>query len=387
MELDTKLELFKSINESTMNLSSIVEKYRDALSTLATETSNLGSFLKDCGKNSSSSGNVMVNTGKVIGYLGQQYFTAMSSLTRSLQELNTFKRAVNDSKETIQVMEKERTEYRASLALMKSCSADIDPDSGKGLEKFRTSQKYVKFAKQKFDKYSLACLQKIDLLSAARCNLFSYSLASYQTNWIALSEKNNEVLEAHIKIIEKEPKTFKNFGVLKDLAQDMEECANKSKDVDEEKIEKLNLNDDDQRLFFGDEFTDGNAAEKEKVSSNLEEIAQPSKNDDKLIDYDGFDEFMSASSGILMPSQLLMDDNFYNMPTNVDLLGSLVPSQAENESSSLLASGTSKDENSLSKNPSKKSNDVSKWFQLFSELDPLNQQQEVKDASENMYAA
>lgn len=161
MELDTKLELFKSINESTVNLSNIVEKYRDALSTLATETSNLGAFLKDCGKNSSSSGSVMISSGKVVGYLGQQYFTAMSSLTRSLQELNTFKRAVVDSKETIQVMEKERTEYRASLTLMKSCSADIDPDSGRGLEKFRTSQKYVKFAKQKFDKYSLACLQKV----------------------------------------------------------------------------------------------------------------------------------------------------------------------------------------------------------------------------------
>lgn len=161
MELDSKLELFKSINESTVNLSNIVEKYRDALSTLANETANLGSFLKDCGKNSNSSGLVMVNTGKVIGYLGQQHFTAMSSLTRTLQELTTFKRAVSDSKETIQVMEKERTEYRAALALMKSCSADIDPDTGRGLEKFRTSQKYVKFNKQKFDKLTLACLQKV----------------------------------------------------------------------------------------------------------------------------------------------------------------------------------------------------------------------------------
>lgn len=44
---------------------------------------------------------------------------------------------------------------------MKICGGDIDPDSGKGLEKFRTSQKYVKFAKQKFDKHSLACLQKV----------------------------------------------------------------------------------------------------------------------------------------------------------------------------------------------------------------------------------
>lgn len=51
--------------------------------------------------------------------------------------------------------------FRSALSLMKICGGDIDPDSGKGLEKFRTSQKYVKFAKQKFDKQSLACLQKV----------------------------------------------------------------------------------------------------------------------------------------------------------------------------------------------------------------------------------
>jgi len=161
LELDSKIELFKSIDQSTSNLSNIVEKYRDALNVLASEMANLGQFLRDCGKNSASSSGVMMNSGKVINYLGQQHFTGMSALSRTSQELNTFKRAVNDSKETIQAMEKERTEYRASLALMKSCSADIDPDSGRGLEKFRTSQKYVKYAKQKFDKFSLACLQKV----------------------------------------------------------------------------------------------------------------------------------------------------------------------------------------------------------------------------------
>jgi hypothetical protein len=35
---------------------------------------------------------------------------------------------------------------------MKNCSYDIDPDSARGLEKFRKSQKFVKLAKQKFDK-------------------------------------------------------------------------------------------------------------------------------------------------------------------------------------------------------------------------------------------
>lgn len=159
--MDAKLELFKSISESTASLPNIVDKYKDGLHQLSIETNNLGTFLRDCGKNSASSETLMCNSGKVICYLSTQHFSAMSSLNRTLQELNTFKRAVNDTKETILAMEKERTEYRSALALMKACSNDIDPDSGRGLEKFRTSQKYVKFAKQKFDKHSLACLQKV----------------------------------------------------------------------------------------------------------------------------------------------------------------------------------------------------------------------------------
>lgn len=186
------------------------------------------------------------------------------------------------------------------------------------------------------------------------------------------------MLDAHIKIIEKEPKTFQNFGVLKVLSQENDEESNVKKEQPAAPAEALKLNDDDQKLFFGEEFSDSaeNSNKKNESDDNKEQVQQQ----DKLIDYDdGFDEFMSASSSILLPSQLLMDDPFTNNPsTNVDLLGSLVPSQVGDSSSK---------DSSLSKNASKKSNDVSKWFKLFSELDPFNQQNEVEHASENMHAA
>lgn len=100
-ELDTKLELFKSINESSNSLISIVEKYKDGLHQLSVETSNLGSFLRDCGKNSTSSKEIMCSSGKVICYVSTQVFSAMSSLNRTFQELNTFKLAVHDTRDTI----------------------------------------------------------------------------------------------------------------------------------------------------------------------------------------------------------------------------------------------------------------------------------------------
>jgi Islet cell autoantigen ICA69, C-terminal domain len=220
---------------------------------------------------------------------------------------------------------------------------------------------------------------QIDLLAAARCNLFSYSLASYQTNWQQLNQKNEEVLEAHIKVIEKEPRTHK-FGILKELAQEVEDIKG-----DEAEPVKMDVNDKDQRLFFGDEFSDD--ARPQPAASKSEESE---KSESNLIDYEkDFDEFM-ASSNILLPSQLLMDDSLFGNEASIDLLGSLEPSHTNqscrNSSCDLLSAGKDSPAQ-LNKNPSKKASDVSKWFNLFSELDPLNQQFEQDDASKNLHAA
>lgn len=221
-------------------------------------------------------------------------------------------------------------------------------------------------------------MQKIDLLSAARCNLFSYSLAAYQGSWLTLSEKNKEALDTHIQIIDKEPKTF-NAGSLKVFGAQGDD--DKKVQHEKEKSSNDQQQDNDQKLFFGEDFTDD--AEKRKEDIYLD-TAQP--DNAKLIDDDGFDEFVSASATNVMPSQLLMDSSLFNMPTNADLLSSLVPQTAN---TSTAASNNDKKgiENSLQKIPSKKTNDVSKWFELFSDLDPLNQQKEKKDANENLHAA
>lgn len=202
-----------------------------------------------------------------------------------------------------------------------------------------------------------------------------------------MNQKNQEVLLAHIQLIEKEPRKH-NFGILKDLAQATEESK---------KSEPVNLNDEDQRLFFGNEFSDRGPSEKKDKSKSLEDDSgknvENASSIAKLIDYEkDFDDFMSTSN-LMLPSQLLMDDSLFNNTTpesNFDLLDSLVPSQADATQSSddLLSAGK---DNSihLNKNPSRKANasDVSKWFSLFSELDPLNQQTEQDDANKNLHAA
>jgi hypothetical protein len=216
---------------------------------------------------------------------------------------------------------------------------------------------------------------------------------------MSMSLKNEEVLDAHLKIIEREPKKHK-FGILKSLAQEIDDSA-EEKNAGEKSEPIDNLNDKDQRLFFGKEFSDNQSTEnyKNTTDESANEKGDDSENlatkdESKLIDYDEFDEFKSSSS-LLLPSQLLMNESLFTQATDFDLLGSLNPTmQANNDLLSsdcgnFSSNSKSKDSNNTfqNKNASKKSSDVKAWFELFSDLDPLNQQKEVKDASDNLHAA
>lgn len=160
-ELDAKIELFKSINESCIHLHRVIDNYQERICILAQEENALGKFLKETGKGSATSGKVMNTTGKSLSYCGQQRMTMRPSLLRLLQEVETFRgRAVIDTHMTIQAMERERTEYRAALSWMKSAS-ELDPDTGRGLDKFRKAQQHVRASKAKFDSFTLDCLQKV----------------------------------------------------------------------------------------------------------------------------------------------------------------------------------------------------------------------------------
>jgi len=77
-------------------------------------------------------------------------------------------------------MENARTDYRAALNWMKDVSQELDPDTNSQLDKFKNVQTKVKKSKQQFDHHKLICLQKVDLLAAARCNMFSHVLIFYQ---------------------------------------------------------------------------------------------------------------------------------------------------------------------------------------------------------------
>ncbi|ETN59048.1 islet cell autoantigen [Anopheles darlingi] len=256
-ELDSKIELFRSVAESCSKLYRIIDQYQERMCILAQEENSLGKFLREVSKESPTTGKMMSTTGKAISYCGQQRIAIRVPLLRLHHDVHTFKgRAIADTHHTIQQMEKERTEYRAALSWMKSVSIQLDPDTGRGLEKFRKAQRHVKTAKTKFDKYTLDCLEKIDLLAAARCNMFSHALVGYQNAILQFAKKTDETYKNTLKSLAKDP--HYNFSVLKELTQanPNEECTDDQIDGNLPQELPGPPADDDQMLFFKEEYKD-----------------------------------------------------------------------------------------------------------------------------------
>lgn len=195
-ELDAKLELFLSIQETCSQLHKVVDQYQERMQVLTQEESSFGHFLRNNGEiDKTRAGKMMNAVGKAMIYSAQQRSSLRSPLARLHQEVETFcQRAVEDTSFTVNEMEKCRNDYRGALLWMKNVSQELDPDTFKQLEKFRRVQNHVRASKAKFDRHKLACLQKIDLLAAARCNMFSHGLIVYQDNMAAFWQRTSSAL-------------------------------------------------------------------------------------------------------------------------------------------------------------------------------------------------
>lgn len=135
-------------------------------------------------------GKMLSAVGKALSHSAQQRLVLQNPLSRLEHEVQTFRaRAIGDTESTIKRMETARTAYRGALMWMKSVSEELDPDMYKKLDKFRRVQTQVKKNKATFDRLKLACMQKVDLLAASRCNMLSHVLAAYQDTLLQFWER------------------------------------------------------------------------------------------------------------------------------------------------------------------------------------------------------
>ncbi|KAL3998489.1 Arfaptin-like domain family protein [Acanthocheilonema viteae] len=227
-EFDTKIALFRFVQETSDQMLCCIDDYQHYLSELVQVEFELSKMLKENGgEETTAAGRVMIAVARVLTISVHHRLQIRNPLLRFFGELHVFtERAILDCADTVDAAEKARTEYRGSLLWMKKTSKELDPDAENILEKFRTAQSVVRRNKEKLDSLKLDTLQKVDLLVASRYNLFSQLLELYQK---LLYNYYEETTLAYEKIYDfVSTRKHYEFEVLTDLIESSKEvdCEN-----------------------------------------------------------------------------------------------------------------------------------------------------------------
>ncbi|KAG7216463.1 hypothetical protein INR49_001949 [Caranx melampygus] len=412
-DLDAKLEVFHSIQRTCMELLKVIEQYQRRICFLSQEENELGRFLRSQGsQDKTRAGKIMQATGKALCFSSQQRLALRNPLCRLYQEVETFRyRAISDTWLTVNRMEQSRTEYRGALLWMKDVSQELDPDTHKQMEKFRKVQAQVRTTKTSFDKLKNDVCQKVDLLGASRCNLLSHVLTTYQTTLLHFWEKTSHTMAAIHE-------SFKGcqhyeFSTIKTLQDPMDKLAKKkgkkkskaaaaaaaaavaedgkkAETPDDQLISPVSENPSDKTREGNEDllsaYPELEGEEKDSMAL-LNEILGGMSVDEGDFSREWMEVFGNAEEGLttassrpveaqqkensfFLPSQLL-DQSLNDLQSSFSDWASFAsqpvarttdPSSGANQSSSKPAAketaGTSKD--------------LSAWFNLFADLDPLS---------------
>ncbi|XP_056374901.1 islet cell autoantigen 1 isoform X2 [Hyla sarda] len=408
-DLDAKLELFHSIQRTCMELLKVIEQYQKRICFLSQEENELGKFLRSQGsQDKTRAGKIMQASGKALCFSSQQRLALRTPLSRLYQEVETFRyRAISDCWLTVNRMEQARTEYRGVLLWMKDVSQELDPDIYKQMEKFRKVQAQVRHTKTAFDRLKTDVCEKVDLLRASRCNLLSHVLTSYQTTLLHFWEKTSHTMAAiHESFKGYQPYEFTTLKSLQDPVDKLcrqskkkpkaKETPPETKDNDQlisldeqqqnetESVSSAELDKGNTPTFDGtlDDLLDMKAEEKfifEECATSNDLLADPieadslEKDEMRLLN-----EILSASS--LDSSDLgkewtaMFGEPLYNAqplsPAPPE------PEQKAESSSGFLPSQLLDQEfggfQASLQDASKSTKDLSTWYNLFADLDPLS---------------
>ncbi|XP_028326486.1 islet cell autoantigen 1-like protein isoform X2 [Gouania willdenowi] len=250
-DLDAKLEFFRSVQFTCTELLKVIEKYQHRITRLSQEENELGLFLRFQGEHDrTKAGNMMDATSKALCTSAKQRMALCPPLQRLQQEVETFRRrAIADTLLTVGRMEKSRTEYRGALLWMKDVSQELDPDTYKQLEKFRKVQAQVRGTKSQFEKLKNDVCQKVDMLGASRCNMLSHSLCTYQTTLLHFWERTaktmsgiHEAFQGHVPY---------QFTTLKDLRDPLDHIESAKREEKKEGNTDSLLSLDEDKLSAG----------------------------------------------------------------------------------------------------------------------------------------
>lgn len=402
-DLDAKLEVFHSIQRTCMELLKVIELYQRRICFLSQEENELGRFLRSQGsQDKTRAGKIMQATGKALCFSSQQRMALRNPLCRLYQEVETFRyRAISDTWLTVNRMEQSRTEYRGALLWMKDVSQELDPDTHKQMEKFRKVQAQVRTTKTSFDKLKNDVCQKVDLLGASRCNLLSHVLTTYQTTLLHFWEKTSHTMAAihesfkgcqHYEIsshkTSKDPsdKQAKKKGKKKTKAE-KEEDGKKADSTDDQLI-SLNENSSDKtREADHTTYQDVDGEEKDSMALLNEILGSMSVDEGDFSRewtevFGDNDEGTSTASGkpaeaeqkedsFFLPSQLL-DQSLNNLQSSNSDWAGITPQPVAQATEHSSGANQNPSKPAVKETAPGTSKDLSAWFNLFADLDPLS---------------
>ncbi|XP_054240727.1 islet cell autoantigen 1 [Indicator indicator] len=393
-DLDAKLELFHSIQRTCMELLKAIELYQKRICFLSQEENELGKFLRSQGsQDKTRAGKMMQATGKALCFSSQQRLALRTPLSRLYQEVETFRyRAISDTWLTVNRMEQYRTEYRGALLWMKDVSQELDPDLYKQMEKFRKVQAQVRHAKLNFDKLKTDVCQKVDLLGASRCNLLSHVLTTYQTTLLHFWEKTSHTMAA----IHESFKGYQpyKFTMLKSLQEPVNKLTEKAEKEDLQMESTTSEQDQQSQLISLDEenhtkesdysgaiddllgLQPEENASKDPFVRSLE--AEPGDKDDmvllnEILNASSLDEGEFSKEWTAVFGQVALSDHTMNSSAGdvENTSSSVAPTPSGYLPSQLLDQNMNDLQSSLQE-PTKNPKDLTAWFSLFADLDPLS---------------
>ncbi|XP_036086271.1 islet cell autoantigen 1 isoform X5 [Rousettus aegyptiacus] len=408
-DLDAKLELFHSIQRTCLDLSKAIVLYQKRICFLSQEENELGKFLRSQGfQDKTRAGKMMQATGKALCFSSQQRLALRNPLCRFHQEVETFRhRAISDTWLTVNRMEQCRTEYRGALLWMKDVSQELDPDLYKQMEKFRKVQTQVRLAKKSFDKLKMDVCQKVDLLGASRCNLLSHMLATYQTTLLHFWEKTSHTMAA----IHESFKGYQpyEFTMLKSLQDPMKKLVEKEeRKITQQESAEAAAQEPSQLILLEEENQHKESSsfktEEEKgVLSALDKSSTHNACSDELLNMKSEEgACLGPTSGTPEPEgadkdDLLLLSEIFSASSleegefskewaavfGDDQLKEPAPTVAPGEPDpkpqtgsrflpSQLLDQNMKDLQASLQEPGKAASDLTAWFSLFADLDPLS---------------
>ncbi|KAM7120626.1 islet cell autoantigen 1 isoform 3-T3 [Molossus nigricans] len=377
-DLDAKLELFHSIQRTCLDLSKAIVLYQKRICSLSQEENELGKFLRSQGfQDKTRAGKMMQATGKALCFSSQQRLALRNPLCRFHQEVETFRhRAISDTWLTVNRMEQCRTEYRGALLWMKDVSQELDPDLYKQMEKFRKVQAQVRLAKKSFDKLKMDVCQKVDLLGASRCNLLSHMLATYQTTLLHFWEKTSHTMAAiHESFKGYQPYEFTTLKSLQDPVKKLAEKEGRKKTAQRERPEAT-AEEPSQLISLEEENQHKESSSFKTSLGPMAGNAEPegADKDDLLLLSEIFSassleesEFSKEWAAVFGDSQLKEP-----APAAAPAEPDLRPQPGSGFLPSQLLDQNMKDLKASLQEPAKAASDLTAWFSLFADLDPLS---------------